>query len=274
MSKSRTWRRDGPLEAALTVLAIVTYIPFVLTIINSFKENPQFFKEFWLPVFPLHPQNYATSLPKMGRAIFNSFSYSIPTLVLTIVISGLAGYAFARYRFPGKQILFFSVLALIMIPGILLLVPMFSLIVDLKWTDTLQGVVLPWTALEVIIGIFLMRTFFETLPQELFEAARLDGANELTLLVRIAVPLAIPAFSTLAIVNLLFTWNDLLWPLIAISDVDGHPVSIAVLGYVGQWETDYGITFASYVIASLPLIIIFGFTSRRFMDGLAGGLSI
>ena len=103
-------------------------------------------------------------------------------MVLTLVISALAGYAFARYRFPGKQILFFSVLALIMIPGILLVIPMFSLIVDLNWNDTLQGVVLPWTALEVIIGIFLMRTFFETLPQELFEAARLDGADELTLL--------------------------------------------------------------------------------------------
>ena len=148
MSQSRTWRRDWPLEAVLTVLAIVTSIPFVLTIINSFKENPQFFKEFWLTILPLYPENYAISLPRMGRAIFASFSYSIPTLVLTLVISGLAGYAFARYRFPGKQILFFSVLALIMIPGVLLLVPMFSLIVDLKWTDTLQGVVLPWTALD------------------------------------------------------------------------------------------------------------------------------
>lgn len=88
MSQSRTWRRDWPLEAVLTVLAIVTYIPFVLTIINSFKENPQFFKEFWLPVLPLYPENYAISLPRMGRAIFASFCYSIPTLVLTLVISG------------------------------------------------------------------------------------------------------------------------------------------------------------------------------------------
>ena len=274
MSPSRTWRRDWPLEATLTILAIVTYVPFVFTIISSFKSNPQFFTEFWLPTFPLHLENYTAAWRTIGRAILNSFTYSIPTLVLTLVISGLAGYAFARYRFPGKQILFFSILALIMIPGILLVIPMFSLIVDLNWNDTLQGVVLPWTALEVIIGIFLMRTFFETMPQELFEAARLDGADELTLLLRIAVPLAVPAFSTLAIVNLLFTWNDLLWPLIAISTAENHPVAIAVLGYAGPWQTDYGITFAGYVLASLPLIIIFGFTSRRFMDGLAGGLSI
>jgi ABC-type glycerol-3-phosphate transport system permease component len=273
-SASRPWRRDWPLWVALTILAIVTYIPFVFTIINSFKINAQFFQEFWLPALPLHPENYERAWPSMGRAIFNSFSYSIPTVALTLVISGLAGYAFARYRFPGKEILFFAILALIMIPGILLVIPMFSIIIDLNWSDTLQGVVLPWVSVEIVVGTFLMRTFFETLPQEYFEAARLDGANEFTLLLRIAAPLAIPALSTLGILNLLFTWNDIIWPLVAIFDNDRFPVSIGVLTFSGQYGTEYGITFASYVIASLPLIIIFAFTSRRFMDGLAGGLSI
>ena len=274
MSQSNAWRRDWPLRAILTVLALVTYVPFVFTVINSFKINQQFFSEFWLPTLPLHPENYARAWPAMIKAILNSFSYSIPTLVLTLLISGLAGYAFARYRFPGRQALFFAILALIMIPGILLVIPMFSIIISLDWGDTLQGVVLPWTSVEIVVGIFLMRTFFETLPQEYFEAARLDGANELTLLIRIAVPLAIPAFSTLAILNLLFTWNDIIWPLVAIFDTERFPVSIGVLSFSGQYGTEYGITFASYVIASLPLIIIFAFTSRRFMDGLSGGLSI
>ena len=274
MSQSKAWRRDWPLRAILTLLALITYVPFVFTIINSFKINQQFFSEFWLPTLPLHPENYMRAWPAMIKAILNSFSYSIPTLVLTLLISGLAGYAFARYRFPGRQALFFAILALIMIPGILLVIPMFSIIISLDWGDTLQGVVLPWTSVEIVVGIFLMRTFFETLPQEYFEAARLDGANELTLLIRIAAPLAIPAFSTLAILNLLFTWNDIIWPLVAIFDTERFPVSIGVLSFSGQYGTEYGITFASYVIASLPLIIIFAFTSRRFMDGLAGGLSI
>ena len=151
---------------------------------------------------------------------------------------------------------------------------MFSIITDLNWNDALQGVVLPWVSVEIVVGTFLMRTFFETLPQEVFEAARLDGANELTLLVRIAIPLAIPALSTLGILNLLFTWNDIIWPLVAIFDSDRFPVSIGVLAFSGQYGTDYGVSFASYVIASLPLIIIFAFTSRRFIDGLSGGLSI
>ena len=274
MLQSNAWRRDWPLMLALLILAIITYIPFVFTVINSFKINAQFFQQFWLPTLPLHPENFVRAWPAMGRAIINSFSYSIPTLILTLVISGLAGYAFARYRFPGRNILFVAILALIMIPGILLVIPMFSVIIALDWADTLQGVVLPWVSVEIVFGTFLMRTFFETLPQEYFEAARLDGANEFSLLIRIAVPLAIPAFSTLAILNLLFSWNDIIWPLVAIFDSERLPVSIGVLSFAGAWSTDYGVTFASYVLASLPLIIIFAFTSRRFMDGLSGGLSI
>lgn len=273
-TRSHSWRQDWPLVLVLAILAIITYIPFVFTVVNSLKSNTQFFTQFWLPVFPLHFENYERALPSMGRAILNSFSYSIPTLILSLTISGLTGYAFARYRFPGRQILFFLMLALIMIPGILLVIPMFSVIISLGWGDTIQGVVLPWTAVEIVFGTFLMRTFFETLPQEYFEAARLDGAGEITLLFRIALPLAIPALATVGILNLLFTWNDIIWPLVSIFDSNRFPVSIGVLTFSSQYGTDYGVTFASYVIASLPLIIIFGFTSRRFMDGLAGGLSI
>lgn len=273
-SNQRSWRRDWPLYVVLTILAVVTYIPFAFTIINSLKSNTQFFTQFWLPTLPFHLENYERALPAMGQSILNSFSYSIPNLILSLLISGLTGYAFARYRFPGRQVLFFAMLALIMIPGILLVIPMFSVIIELGWGDTLQGVVLPWTAVQIVFGTFLMRTFFETLPQEYFEAARLDGAGEMTLLFRIALPLAIPALATLGILDLLFTWNDIIWPLVAIFDSTRFPVSIGVLAFSSQYGTEYGVTFASYVIASLPLVIIFSFTSRKFMDGLSGGLSI
>ena len=274
VANTRSWQRDWPLYVALVILAVITYIPFIFTIINSFKSNDQFFTEFWLPVFPLHFENYQRAWPAMWRSILNSFTYSVPTAILTLIISGLSGYAFARYRFPGRHILFFMMLALIMIPGILLIVPMFSVIVAMGWGNTIQGLILPWTAGQIVFGTFLMRTFFETMPNEFFEAARLDGAGELTLLFRIAIPLAVPALATLGILNLLFTWNDLIWPLVSIFDSAKFPVSIGVLTFSSQYGTDYGVTFASYVIASLPLIIIFGFTSRRFMEGLSGGLSL
>ena len=117
-----------------------------------------------------------------------------------------------------------------------------------------------------------MRTFFETLPTEYFEAARLDGANDLQLFSRIAVPLALPALSTVGILTLLFTWNDIIWPLIVIFERDLQPISIGVLSFSGSFSTDYGTSFAGYVLASLPLIILFSFASRRFMAGLQGGI--
>lgn len=271
---SRNWRLDWSLYVILTFLAILTYIPMIFTLFNSFKENSQFNLEFWLPMLPFHFENYVKAFPSVGQAILNSLSYSIPTLILTLIFSSLAGYAFARFRFPGKQSLFFAMLALLMIPGILLVVPMLSIVVNFRWNDTIQGVVLPWTAIEIVFGTFMMRTFFETLPREYFEAARIDGADEITLLFRIAMPLAMPALSTMAILNLLFTWNELIWPLVTISDPARTPVAIAVLAFSGEYYTDYGATFASYVLASLPLIIIFSIFSKRFMEGLSGGLSV
>ncbi len=270
----RSWRRDWPLNAALAILAVLTYIPFAFTLVNSFKDNTQYFREFWLPTLPLHFENYARAWPSISSSIVNSITYSVPTLILVLVISGLTGYAFARYRFPGRETLFFMILALLMLPGILLVIPMFSEIVSFGWGNSIQGVVLPWVAVDIVFGMFVMRTFFESLPREYFEAARLDGANEITLLLRVAVPLAVPAFATLAILDLLFTWNDIIWPLVVIFDNTRLPVSVGVLTFSSQYGTDYGVTFASYVLASLPLIIVFAFTSRRFMQGLQGGLSI
>jgi ABC-type glycerol-3-phosphate transport system permease component len=282
--QQRGWRRDWPLNTILLVLAVLTYVPLVLVVINSVKDNRQFFTNFWLPTFPFHFDNFIKAWPQISQSIMNSIVYSVPTVFLVLAVSGLAGYAFARYRFFGREVLFFSMLLLIMLPGILLVIPMFRMVVDLKWVTqerdmtgwikTGGAIILPWTAVQIPFGMFLMRTFFETLPRAYFEAARLDGASELQLFYRIALPLALPAFSTLGILTLLFTWNDIIWPLIAILDSSKHPISIGVLAFSNAYNTDFGATFAGYVLASLPLIIVFAFSARRFMAGLQGGLSI
>jgi ABC-type glycerol-3-phosphate transport system permease component len=273
-TQARGWQFDWPITIVLVFLALLTYVPFASVIINSFKDSRQFFTQFWLPTFPLHPENYSTAWPIIWQSIQNSLVYSIPTLVLVLAVSGLTGYAFARYRFWGREVLFLLMLILIMLPGILLVIPMFVQMRDMGWVNTVQGVVLPWTAVQIPFGMFLMRTFFETLPREYFEAARLDGASELQLFYRIALPLATPAFSTLGILTLLFTWNDLIWPLIEILDSTRYPISIGVLAFSGAYGTNFGVTFAGYVIASIPLVLVFMFTARRFMAGLQGGLSI
>lgn len=268
------WKRDWPLTLVLLLLALLTYVPFVSVLINSFKDSRQFFTQFWLPTWPLHFENYSKVWPSISNNLINTATYAIPTVILVLAVSGLTGYAFARYRFWGREVIFFLMLVLIMLPGILLVIPMFVQIKDIGWINTIQSVVLPWTAVQIPFGMFLMRTFFETLPKEYFEAARLDGATELQLFYRIALPLATPAFSTLGILTLLFTWNDLIWPLIVIFDNSKYPISLGVLAFSGSLGTDFGATFASYVLASVPLILVFIFTARRFMAGLQGGLSI
>ena len=266
-------RRDWLLRAPLIVLAIVTYIPLAFTLITSFKTNAQFFSNIWLPELPLHPENYERFWTIMGRAIKWSTIYSIPNLALVVVVSGLAGYAFARFRFPRKELLFTAILALMMLPGALTLLPLFVQIASWGWINTVHGIVLPWAAGQIVIGTFLMRIFFETLPAVYFEAARLDGASELTLFTRIALPLALPALATLAILDLLISWNDLIWPLVVTVDYERLPVAVAVHAFDAEFlSPEYGVTYAGFIISIVPLAIVFSLTARRFMEGLEGGL--
>ncbi len=266
--------RDLHLNLILGFLALLTYAPLLVVLFNSFKDTRQFFTQFWLPQWPLHPENYGKSWPIISTDLINTVVYTFPTTLLVLVVSGLTGYAFARYRFPGREALFFAILMIIMLPGILLVIPMFTQIVSWNWQNTVQAIVLPWTAVQVPFGMFLMRTFFETLPAAYFEAARIDGASEMQLFNRIALPLALPAFATLAILTLLFSWNDLIWPLIALFDNSKYPISIGVLAFNTNTSTDYGATFAAFVMASMPLLVLFSFTAKRFMAGLSGGLSL
>lgn len=265
--------RDWPLNLILGILAFITYVPLVVVLFNSFKDTRQFFTQFWLPQWPFHFEGYSKAWPVISEDLINTIIYTAPTTLLVLVISALTGYAFARYRFPGREVLFFLILMIIMLPGILLVIPMFTQIVSWNWQNSVQAIVLPWAAVQIPFGMFLMRTFFETLPAAYFEAARIDGASELQLFNRIALPLAMPAFATLAILTLLFSWNDLIWPLIALFDNHKYPISLGVLAFNTATSTDYGATFAAYVMASLPLLLLFSFTAKKFMAGLSGGIS-
>lgn len=274
IGKRSRWQQDHLLNLILLFLAFLTYVPFVLVLINSVKDTQQFFTQFWLPVLPFHFENYQKSWPVISQSIMYSLIYSVPTVLLVVAISGLTGYTFARYRFWGREFLFFAILIILMLPGILLVIPMFVQIVAMGWPNTIQAIILPYTAVQIPFGMIVMRAFFETLPREYFEAARLDGAGELQLFYRIAIPLAVPALSTVAIFTLLFSWNDIIWPLVAIFDSNKYPVSIGVLAFNSAFDADFGTTFAAYVLASIPLILVFIVTGRRFMSGLEGGISI
>lgn len=261
-----------PQQTILAVFAVLTVYPFIFMVLTSFKSNEQFYKQFWGLAFPLHPENYVRVFPIVIRFIANSLLYSIPTLILVSILAMLTGYGFARFRFRGRETLFLAMLALMMLPNVLTLIPLFIQLRDWGWLNQAHAVILPWTSLQIVFATYVMRVFFEKLPKEIFEAARLDGASELALFLRVAVPLALPGLGTIAILDLLFTWNDVIWPLVALLDRDAFPVASGMIAFKGDYGTQFGPLFAGYTLASLPLMIFFVFMIRRFIQGLEGGV--
>lgn len=180
-----------------------------------------------------------------------------------LILCSLAGYGFARLTFPGRNIGFFAIIATIMIPTQLLMVPTYILFSRIGLIDTLGAAILPWLASA--FGIFLMRQFFLSLPAELEEAARIDGCTRLQVFLRIILPLARPALATLAIFTLLGSWNDLVWPLIAINDDQAFTLQLGITNFQGARRTDWSLLMAGNVVATLPLITFFLVAQKQFI---------
>lgn len=263
------WRLVIP-SLGLGLLAILTWYPFVFMVATSLKTRQQFFEGYWWFTLPFDWANYAEVWPRVSQAILNSFVYSSLTLVLVLFFSLLGGYAFGRFNFRGKEIIFLLILMLLMVPGILTVVPLFVQVRQMGLMNSWAALVLPWTGFEMVFGIYLMRLYFERLPRELFYAARVEGATEWKVLVFVAIPLALPGLGSVAILDLLFTWNDLIWPIVTMSDQQNLPVGPTALLFRGNENVDYGAVFAAYVTISAPLIIIFSLFTRQFLRGIEG----
>lgn len=254
----------------LSVLAIATWYPLIFMVSTSFKTPEQFFQNYWWFTFPFEWNNYAVVWPKVSQAILNSLRYSGLTLILVLFLSLLGGYAFGRFNFAFKNTLFLAILSLLMVPGIVTIVPLFVQVRSMGLLNSAAGLVFPWAGFEIVFGIYMMRLFFERLPRELFHAARIEGASETQVLIFVALPLALPGLGSLAILDLLFTWNDLIWPIVAIAEPSLQPVTPAAISFVGNNVVNYGQVFAAYVSISLPLIVIFSFFVRKFVRGIEG----
>ena len=208
------------------------------------------------------------------RQIINSIITSGTSTIGTILFASLSGYVFARHRFPGKEIIYTAILALLMIPPILTLIPAYVLILELGLQNTYWALILPWTSGGQVFALLLFRSFFATLPEEFFDAARIDGANELQAFWFIAVPLSIPIIVTVAMVRLVTTYNQFMWPLVVMSSPKQQVVAVALTQFTSEiGVTDIGPRMAAYILATIPLIILFSFGMRHYVRGMtAGGL--
>jgi multiple sugar transport system permease protein/raffinose/stachyose/melibiose transport system permease protein len=256
----------------LIILGFITFIPVLMLLQLSFKDMQQMADSMWLPIFPLHLKNYEKSFYLMVPYMMNSVLFVLGSVTVSITFSTLTSYALARYDFPGKEFFYMAILALLMIPGILTLITSFVVVVSLGINNSLLGIWLPMAAGAQAFQIIVLRTFFASLPNELFEAARIDGAGELHMLVRIALPLSTPILLTLTVLQIMNVWNEFIWPIMVLSNPDRYPIILGVLR-LSQLITqlDPGATYAGYVIAGIPILILFVFSSRSFIRGLTSG---
>jgi multiple sugar transport system permease protein len=256
--------------------ALIFLIPFVQMLLASVSPNEDLVK-FPPPFIPtgITFGGYASLFTDTGVLLWltNTIIVSGTAILSHLVLCSLAGYGFARLRFRGRTFGFFAIVATIMIPTQLLMIPTYILFSRLNLLDSLGAAIVPWLA--TAFGIFLMRQFFLSLPAELEEAALIDGCNRLQVFFRIVLPLAKPALATLAIFTLLGSWNDLVWPLIAINDEQAFTLQLGITNFQGTRRTEWGLLMAGNVIATLPLVLFFLVAQRHFiatmtLSGLKG----
>ena len=260
----------------LAPIALIFMIPFAQMLLASLSPAEELVK-FPPPFFPsrLTFDGFVSLFMTTDavRWLANSTIVSVVSIASHIVLCSLAGYGFARLRFRGRNLGFFMIVATIMIPTQLLMIPTYIMFSKLGLVNTIAAAFVPWLASA--FGIFLMRQFFLSIPAEVEEAAALDGANRLQIFLLVVLPLARPAMATLAIFTLLSSWNDLIWPLIAINNEDWFTVQLGIANFQGTRRTQWSLLMAGNVVATLPLVLFFLFAQKQFvqtmtMSGLKG----
>ncbi len=260
-------------HAILVLFGLITFYPFVFIILTSFKSSYQISHSFWALPWPLQMSNYRDAWKMLSDYFINSIFVTTTTVTGVLAVASLSAFTFARYRFPGREFLFMLIISLMMLPAILLLVPQFLLVKRLGLLNTRWALVLPYISGGQVFAIFVLRSFMATIPEELFEAGTMDGVSRFQAYQHIAVPLSRPTLATIAILNILYTWNDYVWPLVTISRNKLWTISVGIMSFAFTTSSmeSRGIMFAGYVLASLPLVLLFLFTMRAFVKGLTSG---
>ncbi|MCF7808294.1 MAG: carbohydrate ABC transporter permease [Candidatus Marinimicrobia bacterium] len=251
-------------------LALLTVAPFVWMILTSFKDMSEIFvyPPKWLPS-RLHFENYerAFQAAPFGRYYLNSLFVAFSVTLGQLITCSMAAYAFARMKFPGRDLLFYIFLGTMMIPFHVTMIPSFIILHTLGWIDHYQALIVP--GLASAFGTFLLRQFFLTIPKELEEAASLDGAGRFRILWQIIIPLAKPALATLAIFTFMGVFNDFIWALVVINSEEMRTVQLGLAIFRDRHVTEWELLMAGSVTATLPILIVFFSAQKYFIKGIA-----
>ncbi|MGG6313776.1 carbohydrate ABC transporter permease [Paenibacillus macerans] len=278
-------KRNGRFLLSVVLLAVAAamLVPFLIMVLTSFKTMG----EIQSPTFALFPKewhfdNYAVALSRgdWARYFFNSFVVTVITVIISLVLNSMAGYAFARLRFPGRNVLFFSVLIGIMVPAQTTMIPTFLMMKQfplaggndlfgqegIGFINSYTGLILPFVAGS--FGIFLCRQFFLNFPRALDEAAQIDGASKFRVFFQIYLPLSKPILATLAIFKTTSAWNDYMWPLIMTNTPEMRTVQLGLTIFRGETNVEWNLLMAATTLVVLPLILLFLAAQKYFVQGI------
>ncbi|QMV44039.1 carbohydrate ABC transporter permease [Cohnella cholangitidis] len=268
---NKTLNRYRPLfYVLLGIYAIVTFVPFLWALSASFKTLPEIVKG-GMSFIPEHFtfDNYRTIFrqePLFVRWFLNSALIAVSITLFNLLFNSMAGYALARIKFPGSTLMFYSILAMIMIPGQLTIIPSYLIIKYLGWLNSYQAIIVPMGAQATYI--FMMRQFFISFPKELEEAAELDGLGKFGLFVRVVLPLAKPAIAAQTIFIFMGAWNEFLKPLMLMSDKAMFTLSIGLNTFKGQYISFWNYIMAASIIMTIPALLIYIGFNRFFVKGI------
>ena len=260
------------LELVMCLITFLAFVPIIVMLMTSFKSNVEIYNDFFALPKTLQWGNYQNAFDVLATNMGGTLTVVAIAVLFTLALAAVGGYVFATMDFPGKGVLFFLFLALMMIPGSLYLTPNYMLIQKYHLFNTWGALILPWISGGQVLGIVLCRNAMEQIPRDLFEAAKMEGCGPIRCLIYIALPLAKPILSTVAIMQLVSYYNDFIWPMMVIESNRKQMITVAVRIFTSaQGTVNIGAMFAGYVIATLPIFILFMFTSRLYMEGLTAG---
>lgn len=259
-----------PVFILLLILALLVLVPILWIGFGAFKPEKEIISyppTFWPETFTLGNFADVAKRIKIERYILNSVIYAVGTTAIAVFVNSLAGYVYARLEFKGKNICFLLTLATMMVPFQVIMVPLFLIVYKLGMYDTYWGLIIPRVA--VAGSIFMMRAAFAGLPKELEDAARIDGVSEFGIFWRIMLPQVKPALICLTILSINGSWNDLLWPMLAASSTNMRTLANGLALFVGQNTIQYGAAFAGTLISLLPMLVLYLFGQKYFVQGMA-----
>ncbi|PWW39987.1 MULTISPECIES: carbohydrate ABC transporter permease [Paenibacillus] len=253
----------------LSVAAVVWLLPVLWVVISSLKTNSDLYSfppKLWPQPITFEHFKEAFRKGDFGLYFMNSTIVTVSSTLLLLLINSMAGFALAKYRFRGSAIILIAFVSTLMIPIEVIMIPIFKVLSALGLYNSLLAIIIPPAATPT--GVFLMRQYLLSVPDELLEAARMDGAGEWKIYWSIILPIAKPILAVLAIFSFMWRWDDFVWPLIAISDPSKYTIQLALSNFIGEYNVDWGSLLAMSVITMLPVLIVFMVFQRYFVSGM------